>query len=58
MFIPFDTSDIRDWEWIAGGFPCGDVVRDRIISDTLKNINHDNNTANPRKANDKIKVEV
>ena len=33
MFIPSDTSDISDWEWIAGGFPCREVIRERLISD-------------------------
>ena len=33
MFIPSDTSDISDWEWIAGGFSCRDMIRERLISD-------------------------
>ena len=33
MFIPSDTSDISDWEWIAGGFPCRKMIRKRFISD-------------------------
>ena len=33
MFIPSDTSDISDCEWIAGGFPFMDVIRERLISD-------------------------
>ena len=33
MFIPSDTSDISDWEWIAGGFPCRDMITERLISD-------------------------
>ena len=36
MFIPADISDNSDWEWIAGGFPCRGVIRDRIISDEPK----------------------
>ena len=32
MFIPSDTSDISDWEWIAGGFSCWDMIRERLIS--------------------------
>ena len=32
MFIPSDTSDISDWEWIAGGFPCREMIRERFIS--------------------------
>ena len=28
-----DTSDISDWEWIAGGFPCRDMISERLISD-------------------------
>ena len=35
MFIPSDTSDICDWEWIAGGFPCREMIRKRFISDNL-----------------------
>ena len=31
MFIPSDTSDISDWEWIAGGFPCRYMIRKRLI---------------------------
>ena len=33
MFIPSDTSDISDWECIAGGFPCRDLIRERLILD-------------------------
>ena len=33
MFIPSDTSDISDWEWIAGGFPCREMIRKRFFSD-------------------------
>ena len=33
MFIPSDTSDISDWEWIAGGFQCIEMIRKRFISD-------------------------
>ena len=33
MFILSDTSDISDWEWIAGGFPCREMIRKRFISD-------------------------
>ena len=58
MFITSDTSDISDWDWIAGGFPCRDVVRDRLISDSLNDLKHDNNTANSRKTNDNFKVEI
>ena len=35
MFIPSDTSDSSDFEWIAGGFPCRDMIRERLISDNL-----------------------
>ena len=30
-----ETSDISDWEWIAGSFPCRDKIRGRIISDNF-----------------------
>ena len=33
MIIPSDISDTSEWEWIAGGFPCRDVARERLISD-------------------------
>ena len=58
MVIPSDTSDIGDWEWIAVGFPCRDVVRERIISDSLNASKHDSNTDNSPEANDNIKVEI
>ena len=35
MLIPSDISDTSEWEWIAGGFPCRDVARERFISDSL-----------------------
>ena len=35
IFIPSDTSDISDWEWIAGGFLCREMIRKRFISDNL-----------------------
>ena len=34
MLIPSDISDTSEWEWIAGGFPCRDVARERFISDS------------------------
>ena len=34
MLIPSDNSDTSEWEWIAGGFPCRDVARERFISDS------------------------
>ena len=58
MFIPLDTSDISDWEWIAGDFLCRDVARDQNVSDSLNVIKHDNITASPRNTNDNIKVEI
>ena len=33
MFLLSDTSDISDWKWIAGGFPCRDMIRECLISD-------------------------
>ena len=58
MIIPTDTSHINDREWIAGGFPSRDVVKKRIISDSLNDKKHDNITDNPCNANDNIKVEI
>ena len=31
--IQSDTSNITDWEWIVGGFPCRDMIKERNISD-------------------------
>ena len=36
IIIPSDTSDISDWDWIVGGFPCRDVIREHIISDNMR----------------------
>ena len=58
MIIPSDISDISDWEWIAGGFPCRDVAREWFISDSFKNLNQDGNTFNPRETNHNIIVEI
>ena len=58
MFIPSDSSVISDCEWIAGVFHCRDVVRERIISGSLNDINNDKITANSRNANDNRKVEI
>ena len=58
MFIPLDTSDISDWEWIAGEFPCRDVVREQDISVSITDSKQDNNTDNSPEANDNIKVEI
>ena len=54
MIIPSDTSDTSDWEWIAGGFPCRDVARERFISDSFKNLNQEGNPLNPRETNNNI----
>ena len=58
MIISSDTSDISDWEWIAGGFPYRDVVREQIISDSINNLKHDDNTNNSRETNHNSKVEI
>ena len=34
ILIPSDISDTSEWEWIAAGFPCRDVARERFISDS------------------------
>ena len=34
MLITSDISDTSEWEWIAGGFSCRDVARERFISDS------------------------
>ena len=55
MLIPSDISDTSEWEWIAGGFPCRDVARERFISDS-----HFSNGINPNSGvtNTEIKSEV
>ena len=58
MILPSDISDTIKWEWIAGGFPCKDVARERFISDSFKNLNQDGNPLNPRETNNYIKVEI
>ena len=58
MIITSDISDISDWEWIAGGFPCRDVARERIISDSFNNLKQNDNTFNPCKTNNNIKVKI
>ena len=58
MFITSVSSNISDWECIAGGFPCRDAVRERIISDSITNLKQYNNTDNSPEANDNIKVEI
>ena len=58
MIIPSDISDTSDCEWIAGGFPCRDVARERFISDSFKNLNRDENTLNPHETNNNIKVGI
>ena len=58
MFIPSDTSDTSDWEWIAGGLPCRDVARERFISDSLKTQNQDAITLNPSSPKTNIKTAI
>ena len=58
MILPSDISDTSDWKWIAGGFSCRDVARERFISDSFKNLNQDWNPLNPRETNNSIKVEI
>ena len=58
MFIPSDTTNISDWEWIAGGFPCRDVVMERNISDSVNDLHQDNNTDNSPEANGNIKFQI
>ena len=58
MFIPSDTSDISDWEWIADGFPCRDMIRERLISDN--HIFHEPSTSSldPQTPQVNIKSEI
>ena len=58
MFIPSDTSDISHWEWIAGGFPCRDMIKERLISDN--HIFHEPSTSSldPQTPQANIKSEI
>ena len=58
MFILSDVSDRSDGEGIAGGFPCRDLVKERISSDSINELKQDNNTDNSPEANDNITAEV
>ena len=58
IIIPSDISDISDWEWIAGGFPCKDVARERNISDSINNLKHDYNLFNSLETNNNIRTEI
>ena len=58
MFIPSDISDTSDWEWIAGGFPCRDVARERFISDSCKTQIQNGITLNPSLPKNNIKNEI
>ena len=58
MLILSDISDTSDWEWIAGGFPCRDLARERFVSDSLKTSNQDENTRNFCETNSNIKVKI
>ena len=58
MLTPSDISDTSEWEWIAGGFPCRDVARERFISDS--HTTHFSNGINPNSGvtNNQIKCGV
>ena len=58
MFITSDTPDISDWEGIAEGFPCRDMVKDRVNSNSPNNTKQDHITFNPGTTNDSIKLEI
>ena len=58
MFIPSDISDTSDWEWIALGFPCRDVARERFISDSCKTQIQNGITLNSSLPKNKIKTEI
>ena len=57
MLIPSDISDTSEWEWIAGGFPCRDVARERFISDPLTPHLSITNNSNHTIINPEIKSE-
>ena len=58
MLIPSDISDTSEWEWIAGGFPCRDVARERFISDSLTPHISIGNNFNSSITNPEIKSEI
>ena len=58
MFIPSDTSDISDWEWIAGGFPCREMIRERLISDNLLLNEQSTSSLDPQTYQANIKSEI
>ena len=57
MFIPSDTSDISNWEWIAGGFPGRDMVREWMVSNSIKYLKYDQSTAHPQTTHNNTKDE-
>ena len=58
MFIPSDTSDISDWEWITGGFPCREMIRERFISDKFNFNEEPTSSLDPQTYQTKIKSEI
>ena len=58
MLIPSDISDTSDWEWIAGGFPCRDVTRERYTSDSWKPFFQNGITLNSSLPKNNIKTEI
>ena len=58
MFIPSDTSDISDWEWIAGGFPCREMIRKRFISDNDNFNKEPTSSLDPKTYQTNIKPEI
>ena len=58
MFIPSDTSDISDWEWIAGGFPCREMIRKRFISDNDNFKKEPTSSLDPKTYQTNIKPEI
>ena len=60
MLIPSDISDTSEWEWewIAGGFPCRDIARERFISDSHTTHFPNGNDPNSGVSNTEIKSEI
>ena len=58
MFITSDTSDISDWEWIAGGFPCREMIRKRFISDNDNFNKEPTSSLDPKTYQTNIKPEI
>ena len=58
MLTPWDTSDYSDSEWIAGGFPWRDMIRECIFFDTITQQEIDNQFLDSHIVQNNIKTET